>query len=216
MAERISMNSTAGLAALAIVCAVAPISPGVVERVYSNGVYAALQPVLTSTSNLVPIALVDPLILLMLTGWVVLGGRDLVRASRDAWWRSVARIALRTLAWSAAAYLVFLVMWGFNYRRVRLVDKLEFSGDTVTSESAVALGGQAVEQMNDLHQPAHERGWGSADTIDRALAEAFDGAVRDTGGGRAAVARPAEQSLPDSDFLPGAGHRVYEPVLSAT
>jgi hypothetical protein len=216
MAERISVNSTAGLAALAIVCAVAPISPGVVERVYSNGVYAALQPVLTSTSNLVPIALVDPLILLMLTGWLVLAGRDLVRASRDAWWRSVARIALRTLAWSAAAYLVFLVMWGFNYRRVRLVDKLEFSGDTVTSESAVALGGQAVEQMNDLHQPAHERGWGSADTIDRALAEAFDGAVRDTGGERAVVAGLPKHSLLDWYFRRAAVSGMTDPFFLET
>jgi hypothetical protein len=215
MGERISVKSTAGLTALAIVCAVAPMSPRLVERVYSNGVYAALQPVLTSASNLVPIALVDPLILLILAGWLILAGRDL-RASRGAWWRSVARIALRTLAWSAAAYLVFLVTWGFNYRRVRLVDKLEFSGDRVTSESAAVLGGQAVEQMNDLHLSAHERGWVSADTIDRELADAFDGALRDTGGERAVVAGRPKHSLLDWYFRRAAVSGMTDPFFLET
>ena len=216
MGPRICVKSTAGLTALAIVCAAAPISPRVVERVYSTGLYAALQPVLTSASNLVPIALIDPLIFLILAGWLLLAVRNLASASLDGWGGSVARIALRTLAWFALAYLTFLVTWGFNYRRVRLVDKLEFSGDMVTSESALALGSRAVEQMNDLHRPAHERGWGSAGTIDRALVDAFDGAVRDTGGARAVVAGLPKRSLLDWYFRRAAVSGMTDPFFLET
>ena len=210
------MKSTAGLIGLAMLCAVAPTSPRAVERLYSQGVYIAWQPVLTSTSNLVPIAMIDPLLLLVLAAWLLLGGRDLARASRDGWWRSLARIAMRTLAWSAAAYLVFLVTWGFNYRRVRLVDKLEFSGDTVTSESALALGTRAVELLNDLHAPAHERGWGSADTIDRGLADAFEGAVRDIGGEYAVAPGLPKHSLLDWYFRRAAVSGMTDPFFLET
>jgi hypothetical protein len=169
----------AGLVGLAILCAVAPVSPRAVERLYSQGVYSAIQPTLTSASNRLPLSLLDLLILLAFGGWLLLAGRDLRRASAVGWPRTVGRIALRTVAWSAAAYLVFLATWGFNYRRVRLIEKLAFSADQVTSDAALALATLAVEQLNQLDGPAHDAGWGAADAIDLALAEAFNRAVRD-------------------------------------
>src|SRR5262249_49990038 len=66
--------------------------------------------------------------------------------------------------------------------RVSLLDKLEFSGDRVTAGAALALATEAVEQMNAAYQPAHEQAWADPNVIDPTLAEAFDRAVRDTGG----------------------------------
>jgi len=210
------VKAAVGLVGLAILCAVAPISPRAIERLYSQGMYAKVQPVLTSASNLIPIALMDPLIVLVAGAWMLLAGRDLMRGSRVGWGRTAAQIARRTLAWSAAAYLLFLAAWGFNYRRVRLVDKLEFNGDAVTSESAVALGIRAVEQLNDLYRPAHDLGWGSPATIDPSLVAAFDGAARDIVSERDVVAGRPKHSLFDWYFRRAAVSGMTDPIFLET
>jgi hypothetical protein len=205
-----------GLIAASGLAAVAPVSPRAVERIYSNGVYASLQPSLTSASNLVPLALVDVFIILIVAGWLALAGRDLMRASRDGWARCGARIGMRTLTWAAVLYLLFLAVWGLNYRRVRLVDKLEFSPDSVTNASALAIANQAVDQLNDLHRPAHEGGWGSSSTIDPALADLFDRAVKDTGATHVVVAGQPKRSLLDWYFRRAAVSGMTDPFFLET
>jgi uncharacterized protein DUF3810 len=214
--ERISVKSAAALVALAVICAVAPVPPHIVERLYSQGVYTAIQPVLTSVSNLLPVALLDLLILLALAGWFLLARRDLMRASQEGWAPAVAQIAVRTLAWSAAAYLLFLAAWGFNYRRVRLVDKLEFSADAATGDSARALATRVVEQLNDLYRPAHDIGWASPGTIDPALVDAFNRAVRDTVTDHAIVAGRPKHSLLDWYFRRAAISGMTDPFFLET
>lgn len=204
------------LIALAIVAAVVPVSPYVIERVYSNGVYARLQPILTWISNLAPFALMDVLVPLVVAGWLALAARDLVRARPAGKGKAAARIGLRTLVWAAAAYLVFLVAWGFNYRRVRLVDKLEFSAGAVTREAAQTIANTAVDQVNSLHGPAHEVGWGSIDAIDAALAERLERAARDVGVARAvAVGRP-KRTLLDWYFRRAAVSGMTDPFFLET
>lgn len=205
-----------GLIAVSGIAAVLPVSPGAVERIYSNGLYASLQPGLTSASNLVPFALVDVLIILTAAGWLALAARDLMRASRNGWMKSGARIGMRTLTWAAAAYLLFLAVWGLNYRRVRLVDKLEFSPDGVTSASALAIANRAVDQLNDLHRAAHDGGWGAFDAIDPALADLFDGAVKDAGGTHPVVAGQPKRSLLDWYFRRTAVSGMTDPFFLET
>lgn len=215
-ASRISVKPAIVLVTLAVIGAVAPIPPRAVERAYSQGLYAALQPFLTSSSNLARIALIDLLMVLIVAGWVLLAVRDVARASRGQRGRTAARIGLRTLSWSAAAYLAFLVLWGFNYRRVRLVDKLEFSGERVTADAALALAVQAVDQMNALHQPAHEQGWSAAGVVDPTLAEAFERAVRDVGTVNRVVAGRPKRSLLDWYFRRAAVSGMTDPYFLET
>jgi len=213
---RLSVKSAVVLTVLAALFAFAPLPPTLVERAYSLGFFAALQPRLTSLSNLTGIALLDVQIVLVVSGWVALALRDLIRSSRVHRWRTLARIGLRTLSWSAAAYLAFLVIWGFNYRRVRLVDRLDFGADRVTADAALALAGQAVEQMNTLHQPAHEQGWSAPDVADPILADALGGAVRDVGGvNRVVVGRP-KRTLLDWYFRRAAVSGMTNPYFLET
>ena len=205
----------AGLIAWAILAGLAPVSSHVVERIYTGGSYASLQPVLTSASNLVPFALIDLLMLLVGAGWLALTVRDLIRAPRAGWRRSVARIGIRTLTLAAASYLVFLAAWGFNYRRIRLVDKLEFRADAVTSTSALSVGNRAVDQVNELYRPAHDLGWPRADAVDPALASAVDRAVQDTGGIPAVAGRP-KRSLLDWYFRRAAISGMTDPIFLET
>ena len=50
----------AAVVATALAGALVPLPPTLVERLYSTRVYSALQPLITSASNRVPIALLDP------------------------------------------------------------------------------------------------------------------------------------------------------------
>ena len=131
------------LVVVAILAAVAPLPASVVERWYSRGFYARLQPVATSVSSVVPFALLDLAVAVLLVG---AGIALATRARRDGW-----RRALRTTAWSAVVlaavvYLWFLLFWGLNYRRVPLEQKLAYEPGRVSREQALALARLAVDQ----------------------------------------------------------------------
>lgn len=141
------------LVVVAILAAVAPLPASVVERWYSRGFYARLQPVATSVSSVVPFALLDVAVAVLIVAAGVAVAR---RARRDGW-----RRALRSTAWSAVVlaavvYLWFLLFWGLNYRRVPLEQKLAYEPGRVSREQALALARLAVDQVNAL-EPSRPR-----------------------------------------------------------
>jgi len=64
-------------------------------------------------------------------------------------------IAVRLVVFTAVSYLVFLALWGLNYRRIPLEQKLEFDQALVTRDSARTLGGEAVRIVNATYAGAH-------------------------------------------------------------
>ena len=148
----------AGTVLGAIVCALAPFSPSFVERWYSTGLYPRIQHVLTPLTNLIPFALFDVLTI----GAVVLVIVSLVRAVRRARQNRRFSILLGTLAnlavGAAAAYVIFLLLWGFNYRRVSMSQRLVVNGAAPSAEAVRALGEQAVRELNGLYEAAHVAG----------------------------------------------------------
>jgi hypothetical protein len=203
------MRGRVALILAAIGAAIVPISPRLVERFYSHGLYAALQPVVTSGSNRLPVAGIDLLIALLGGVWIVLAIRDVIA-------RRIRRLVMRTLVWTAALYLLFLLVWGFNYRRVRLADALEFRPDAVTADAARAMASLAVDRVNSLHDQAHAAGWGSGGAVDPVLADAFERAVRELGGaGGVTVGRP-RQSVLDWYFRRAAVSGMIDPFFLET
>ena len=96
--------------AIAIIAAIAPLPPKLVERAYSNGFYPFVQTHLTPITNLIPIALVDigALVVVFVVVRYTLGLRRTPP-------RSIVRDALRRLVvFAAVVYLAFLVVWGLN------------------------------------------------------------------------------------------------------
>lgn len=175
-----------GTVIAALVCAFAPVSPSFVERWYSTGVYPRIQHVLTPISNLIPFALFD--VLTVGTVIVVLG--SIVRAVRRARQTrrfSILLITLGNVVFGAAvAYLLFLAVWGFNYRRMSMAERLVLDGERPTAEAVRALGQQAVQALNALHESAHARG-DTAPWRDEAMRGAFERAQRFLTDGPAAV-----------------------------
>jgi hypothetical protein len=141
------------LLAFAAVAALVPLPAAVVERWYSLGLYPRLQSFLTPLSNQVPVALLDVAVGVLLVGGVWRFARTL-RATgviRAFVWGSMRLVTL-----AAAIYLAFLVLWGFNYRRVPIEEKVEFDQSRITRDAARQLARAAVTRVNALHAPAHQ------------------------------------------------------------
>jgi hypothetical protein len=160
----------AAVVIVAIVALVAPLPSGLIEAWYSRGVYIRLQRVVTPVSNLLPIALLDVAALAALWLW----GRQVVRAFRSPRrLRAGGWLFLRFVVFASAVYLLFLAVWGLNYRRVPLEDKLPFDSARITRENAVRVGQQAVTIVNGDYAAAH-----AAAPDVRSLREAFARAQR--------------------------------------
>jgi hypothetical protein len=192
--------------------AVAPMPAAMVERFYSAALYPALQQGLTGASNLLPFALFDALLLGAVAGWAGLLLHDVMRG-RDRWMRTIVRVAVRTLTAAAAFYLVFLATWGLNYRRVPLVDKLEFDATRISEDAVAMLARSAVAEANRLHASASRT---AATRVERSLADAFERAQATLGTGR--TARPArpKHSLLDLYFRRTAVDGMTDPYFLET
>lgn len=158
------------LLTLALAAALAPLPAPTVERYYSSAFYPALQARLTPISNQSPLALVDVagVALLAWAGWRLhkrVRSRGLLRGAAGA--------AVGAIGFAAGVYLCFLLLWGLNYRRVPLEEKIDFQAARITEAGAIRLASAAVDRLNGLHASAHapEQNGPSLETaFDRALA----------------------------------------------
>ena len=161
------------VAGLALVLAFVPTPAGAVERWFSTGLYPWIQRVVTPASNLVPFAVFDLLLVAAVSAVLVVvvrAAREALRARRVA---PLLRGAGRIAAGVALGYLVFLLLWGFNYRRVPMLERLVVDRALPSTDAVARLGFDAVEQMNALHAAAHQDGWPAEQWRDDPLRQAF-------------------------------------------
>jgi hypothetical protein len=154
--------------------ALAPLPSAQVERLYTNSVYATLQPVLTGATNLLPIAWLDVLILSAAATLLVVWGRALAPGRRRHRWRLLGSALAGTVAALALTYVLFLLCWGFNYRRPPASDALDFDPARVTEAAVERLAWQAVAELNRLHPLAHAALWPGDDRLPDILASGFE------------------------------------------
>ena len=143
---------TIALVGTAAVCAIVPLPPDVVERVYSRQLYPAIQHVVTPVTNLVPVALLDIAVAVVI---LVIGSAFIVRMRRFGIVAAIGRTALTLLGVCAAVYLAFLMMWGLNYRRVPLEAKLDYDKGRVTRDAVLAFANSAAAEVNARYADAH-------------------------------------------------------------
>ena len=162
----------AAVLALAMVAALAPVSPATIERWFSTGLYPVIQHRLTPLANALPFAWLDVLVAAVCVAVLLVLVRA-VRTSRQS--RRLAPVlrAVASLATTAAAvYLVFLLLWGFNYRRVPMSERLLVEPGAPAADAVLALGTEAASQLNALHADAHRIGWVQP-LDDQSLRQAF-------------------------------------------
>ena len=202
-----------GLVLAAVVAALAPVPATLIERVYSTSVYRIIQRVVTPASNAVPFPLFDALIGITVAVWLLLLVLDVRRRS---WLRVAGRLVKRTAALAAAFYLGFLLVWGLNYRRVKLADKLQFSEAAISPEAALAAAVTTVEQLNALHARAHETGWRKLEEVAPDLASAFARADRGLGSRTAPVPARPKTTLLDLYFRRAGVEGMTDPYFLET
>ena len=135
------------LVVCAVLMALLPLPSPPIERLYSNGLYRTIQPILTGASNRVPFALFDLLMAAVLLGWLGLAVRDVAGRRGRSRFAALGSITVRSIVLAAALYLVFLAVWGLNYRRVRLQDRLPFDRSAEMSDAGNTTPGNAFFQV---------------------------------------------------------------------
>ena len=206
----------AALAASAVGLAVAPMPPEAVERFYSTSTFPALQSRLTGFSNLVPFALFDALLLGIVGWWGVALALDLARLRPRSIAHVISRAIIRALVTAAAVYLLFLLAWGLNYRRVPLTSKIHFDETAISAAAVRDMARRAVDQVNALYVDAHSELTLSTPASGPAFADAFARAQQAVGAVR--LARPArpKRSLLDPYFRAGAVEGMTDPFFHET
>jgi len=148
----------ASLLAAALISALAPFSPQAIERWFSTTTYPRVQRVLTPLSNAIPVAWLDVLSVAAIA-WLIWTWWRAIRRTGERVWPRIVEAAAQTITTAAVVYLAYMLLWGFNYRRVPMTQRLEVRREAPSTEEAVRLGREAVTHLNGMHAAAHNAGW---------------------------------------------------------
>ena len=183
-----------GAIGLAVLAGFAPADASLVERWYSTGVYPVIQRVLTPVSNLFPFALLDVLAVAALCVVLIALVRSVRLSRRKRTWTPFLLTCARLATSAALIYLVFLAVWGLNYRRLSMTDRLLL--DRAASADAIReLGRTSVRQLNALHASAHAEGWRTSPWREHRLRSAFESVLARLSDAPAAVPGRMKWSL---------------------
>ena len=150
-----------------------PLPRALVETVYSRSVYPIVRQVVTGLSSLTSLVLFDVLLiggLVALPGWWTL---RLIRTPRGGRLRALASVTGQTVVFAAALYLVFLGVWGLNYRRESLGARLGYTESRVNGPVLETLTAAAIENLNQLYGSTQGGRWPQLDELPVQLGPAF-------------------------------------------
>src|SRR5688500_18992904 len=176
------------LIVVATVLAFTPLPRQTVERMYSRGVYAIVQPRLTALSNSTPFAWFDVLVVMMIVATIAMWVTRLslprrsgaaAKAGKKGVGATIGGLAFDTATLGAVLYMWFLFAWGLNYQRQPLREQLDFRADRITRDALRAFADRTVDSLNALHRDAHAGGWPELAATPAALEPAFVRAQRD-------------------------------------
>jgi hypothetical protein len=158
---------------LALAAAFLPVAPQTIERWFSTATYPFIQRGLTPLANALPFAWLDLLALASLAAVVIIlvRGVNAVRRTRRA--APLVRAIATLTTGAAAVYLVFLLLWGFNYRRMPMSGRLVFEPGPPSADAVTTLGLEAATQLNGLYAAAHRQGWTTPPVQAAPLRQAF-------------------------------------------
>lgn len=206
----------AAMAAAALLLALAPIPRPNIERFYSTGAFPPMQRVLTAFSNAVPFALFDALLVAVLAWWLAAFLRDIVRLGPRSIVRVLSRAVVRALTTAAVVYLLFLITWGLNYRRLPLTSKLHFDEAAITPAAARDMARRAVDEVNALYVNAHSELTLSNPVTGRSFADAFARAQQAMGATRLARTARPKRSMLDPFFRAASVEGMTDPFFLET
>ena len=170
----------AAVIALAAVAALAPVPATFVDRWYSGWLFPLIQPVITGAANQVPFALFDVVLVATVGAVLVMLVRVVAVWSRGRW-RALGQGSAALLTLVAVLFLWFWAVWGLNYRRTPLDQRLARAATRNQDEAVLMLATRAVAELNRLYDPAHAAGFGDALEQEPRLRDAFSASLRALG-----------------------------------
>jgi hypothetical protein len=171
---------------LAWTAASAPLPRGWIEYGYANGVFALMNRAFVPVTNLVPFAVGDVELLVVLIALVAWWIRALRRTPRARRLSVAMRLTAHIVGYAALGVVLFELLWGLNYRRATIAARVDFQNARVTDAAVAVFSERIVGILNANVAAAH------AETLDRSkLHAAFEPVVRRLGDGwDVAVTRP--------------------------
>ena len=170
-----------------------PLSRSFVERTYSRFLYPHLQRIITPASNVPPFALLDVFAVAIIALWVVALMKDIRRGQR--WKHAIVPALMRSIVWICGLYLAFVLLWGLNYRRVKLRDKLQVDTAAISSKGASLLAATVIDRLNAIYAQAHAAEPIAMGSIEPELASGFSRAQKELGGITLAVPGRPKKTL---------------------
>jgi hypothetical protein len=151
-----ALAADALLLLLAFAVTAAHVPAAVIERAYANGLYAHLNATIVPWTNAVPFAVgdVEALLLAALLAWTWIAG---LRGARGRRRHAVLRLSARTAGLLAAVVIAFNVAWGWNYRRLPVVARVDYDAARVTPAGVSAFADRIAGVLNADVGPAHAR-----------------------------------------------------------
>ena len=152
-------------AVIALLVLIVPLPAWIVDDFYSRDTYPWFQGIVTTATNVVPMAILD-LILIGLTFGVLYRLWRLYRVLRqrgvmDAVWEGFRR----SVRFAAVAFILFAWSWGFNYRRIPL-ETVTPTGKAQTLSVDVLLSGLSdANVLASRLRPMTQRDEGNFHTI---------------------------------------------------
>lgn len=199
---------------LAGTIAATPLPRRTVERVYSRGIYAAIQPPLTRASNASRVAWLD--VALLVVG-VLMCALVITRVrGRQGWLLTFGTIAIDTAAVAAVLYVWFLIAWGLNYQREPLRSQIDFQESRITQAALRELAVRAIAFLNGHYEESHARGWADDDATPDSLIPAFVEAQRQLGMQWTAAAGRPKRSMVDLYFRRASVDGMTDPFFLET
>ncbi len=133
--------------------------PDVVESTYSRGLYPPVARMLGWTNAWVPLSVAEALVAATVAWmvWRLVRRRrreiDQLRPPlRQRWLTAGGRLAVRIWIIAGWGFLAFLLLWGFNYARPPLADRLGLETSDLEAREVVELARRAVAAANDDHR----------------------------------------------------------------
>jgi hypothetical protein len=182
---------------LAVLLTVFQLPAPFIERFYANGFYPRLQSFCTPLTNLLPFAIYDLLIMALLLGlpawWVI----RIVKAEKGRRLRRAALLLMNTIVMAAVVFLLFQLLWGFNYMREPLRQKLDYDSGRINEEAALRLYRSCVERLNAEAGEARQTGLPDDEEWRRRIQPAYNALLKEFGRAKDITLAKAKATLFD-------------------
>lgn len=122
---------------------------------------------MTTASNTIPIAWLDLAVACLLIAAIEL---VISRVRTLGPKRALTRNLLTAVGAAAWLYILFLALWGLNYRRVPLEQRLDYDQSRLTPEAAMSFVNSAVVAVNEGYATAHVQA-AKPDALESAFAD---------------------------------------------